>query len=268
MTYSALLSFYDLSYHIDDKPLLSAASGEILSGDRIVLAGQSGSGKSVLLSLLGAQSPATTGEIQLHAKTLAGYSAPAYRAQVCWLTQTPILASGSVLDNLSLPFEFEYYKHSTQLTFDKDWHLACLAFLGKSAEFLDADSAQLSGGEKQIVHLLRSLQLNPSVLLLDEPTAALDAQTGARVIRLLDAWVSGMDLKTVDFTAASFQATDSKCQRAYLRISHHAHDIIAAASDAAQKLWMMQEGNLITDKTALDKLTLIDREDSHAIDLV
>ena len=64
-----------------------------------------------------------------------------------------------------------------------------LASVGKQAPFLDQQHAELSGGESQIVALLRAMQLKPNVLLLDEPTSALDADTSRKVETLLIDWV-------------------------------------------------------------------------------
>ena len=60
--------------------------------------------------------------------------------------------------------------------------------LARPAGFLDKSQRDLSGGERQIVAIVRALLLNPELLLLDEPTAALDAETTRRLERLLTAW--------------------------------------------------------------------------------
>ncbi|MBP0644529.1 ATP-binding cassette domain-containing protein, partial [Mycobacterium tuberculosis] len=71
---------------------------------------------------------------------------------------------------------------------DVSWHEQQLVYLGKSPQFLQQDSRNLSGGEKQLVNLLRTLQLHPSILLLDEPTASLDTTTTHQVETLINHW--------------------------------------------------------------------------------
>ena len=65
-----------------------------------------------------------------------------------------------------------------------------LALLDRNASFLDQPQRELSGGETQLVGFLRAIQLDPSILLLDEPTASLDHQTAIAVERLIDHWMA------------------------------------------------------------------------------
>jgi putative ABC transport system ATP-binding protein len=62
--------------------------------------------------------------------------------------------------------------------------------LGRSDNFLERPSTTLSGGEAQIVAFLRAVQLSPLILLLDEPTASLDAETAHRLEKLVERWQS------------------------------------------------------------------------------
>ena len=62
--------------------------------------------------------------------------------------------------------------------------------MGRDAAFLEKKVADLSGGEIQIAALVRALQLDPAILLLDEPTAALDGPTATAVEQLIDRWLA------------------------------------------------------------------------------
>lgn len=120
---------------------------------------------------------------------------------------------------MQMPYRLQAHQHRQ---FDIDWHIEQLAYLKRTADFLQQEASHLSGGERQLVNTLRLLQLNPQVLLLDEPTAALDADTSAKLVHLLISWLQ------------------SKPQRALLWITHDTQDIMPLAD----KHWHMQAGVL------------------------
>ena len=204
-------------YH--ERTLISGASGGLLSGQVTVLTGQSGSGKSVLLRILAGLMPMSTGDIYYKDSSIRSTSPTQWRAQVALLAQHPQLLEGSVLDNLKLPYTLQAHQNNC---FDIDWHLAQLNLLKRSADFLQQSAHYLSGGERQLVNTLRLLQLNPKVLLLDEPTAALDADTSKKLVQLLMHWL------------------DAEPQRAMLWVTHDTQDIMSVTD----KQWQMQAGVL------------------------
>lgn len=188
---SALLHFDNLCVHHQDNLLLDHNTGQILAGQRIMLFGQSGSGKSLLLLTL-AGLIRHTGNIYLNNTTLgntklSNTKKDIWRHQVSLITQTPHLIAGTVLDNLAYPFLLDYH-HKRGATFELAWHIDKLDKLGKEPDFLQKDVQVLSGGERQLVNFLRTLQLNPSVLLLDEPTSALDSQSTQKLMALFLAY--------------------------------------------------------------------------------
>ena len=213
-----------------DRTLISGASGTLLSGQVTVLTGASGSGKSVLLRILAGLLPMSSGTVRLRndGKLSSDYydihkTAPVlWRQQIALLAQHPQLLDGSVLENLQMPYQL--HAHQSQ-TFDRDWHVAQLEHLDRSAGFLQQDAKHLSGGERQLVNTLRLLQLSPQVLLLDEPTAALDIDTSAQLVNLLINWLH------------------ADAQRTLLWVTHDTKDIMPLAN----RHWHMQAGVLTTD---------------------
>lgn len=212
-----------------DRTLISDASGTLLSGQVTVLTGASGSGKSVLLRVLAGLLPMSGGTVRLDDGTSSNVyhdiheTAPVlWRKQVALLAQHPQLLDGSVLENLQMPYQL--HAHQSQ-TFDRDWHVAQLEHLDRSADFLQQDAKHLSGGERQLVNTLRLLQFNPQVLLLDEPTAALDMGTSAQLVNLLINWLH------------------ADAQRTLLWVTHDTKDIMPLAN----RHWHMQAGVLTAD---------------------
>ncbi|WP_420230522.1 ABC transporter ATP-binding protein [Psychrobacter sp. ER1] len=211
------------------RALINGASGTLLSGQVTVLTGASGSGKSLLLRVLAGLLPMSSGTVHLSDDTSSNVyhdiheTAPIrWRKQVALLAQHPQLLDGSVLENLQMPYQL--HAHQSQ-TFDTDWHVAQLEHLDRSADFLQQDAKHLSGGERQLVNTLRLLQLSPQVLLLDEPTAALDMDTSAQLVNLLISWLH------------------ADAQRTLLWVTHDTKDIMPLAN----RHWHMQAGVLTAD---------------------
>lgn len=168
-----------------DQWLLREVSFSVNAGQRIALVGNSGSGKTLLLRSLAMLDPLDTGEVRFNGASLSGNSIPAFRRQVIYLHQRILPGDGTVESFLREPFSLAVYR-------DEEWSRADsvrrLDLLGRGESFLDKQLRDLSGGESQIAALLRAVQLHPKVLLLDEPTAAMDEETVSRVEQLIDAW--------------------------------------------------------------------------------
>lgn len=155
------------------------------AGERISLSGPSGSGKTLLLRALALLDPLAEGSLRLEGRELAPGDSPAYRSRIAYLHQQPALLDGSVEDNLRLPFSLAVHR---QRRFERRRAAELLEQLGRDASLLARDRSQLSGGEAQLVALARLLQLEPTVLLLDEPTAALDPASAELARRSIARW--------------------------------------------------------------------------------
>jgi len=160
---------------------LRGANLELFAGELIVLLGPSGSGKSTLLNILGGLDTATSGQVFYRGRELTRATEPE-------LTEYRRFHVG---------FVFQFYNLIPSLTARENVAVVteiarnpmvpedALAIVGLS-ERLDHFPAQLSGGEQQRVAIARAISKNPEVLLCDEPTGALDSQTGIVVLDALD----------------------------------------------------------------------------------
>ena len=143
---------------------------DIGRGECVSLMGPSGSGKSLLMRLIADLDPGT-GTVSLHGRQRDAWSAPEWRRQVVYQAAEPAWWAPTV---------------AAHFASDKiDAARAMLGELGLPEAILEAEIARLSTGERQRLALLRSLSLQPAVLLLDEPTAALDAASTTAVENLL-----------------------------------------------------------------------------------
>jgi len=182
--------------------LLQDVSLRLQGGDRIALVGPSGSGKSLLLRSLALLDPLDEGVIRWRDHGIARQQIPEYRSRIIYLQQQPALLEATVLANLKLPFELKIHRSKS---FQLPRILESLNSLGRDQDFLQKHQSQLSGGEAQLTALLRTVQLDPDVLLLDEPTAALDAASTEQVETLVNHWLS-----------------ESPAQRAIVWVTHDA----------------------------------------------
>ena len=155
-------------------------SFEISKGEFVVIVGPSGAGKTTVLNILGGMDTASKGKVLVDGRNITDYSGrqlTAYRRD-------------------DIGFVFQFYNLVPNLTALENVELALqickdpmdaqevLEEVGLG-ERLDNFPAQLSGGEQQRVSIARALAKNPKLLLCDEPTGALDYNTGKSILKLL-----------------------------------------------------------------------------------
>ena len=154
-----------------EKIILEDISLSVEAGAHLTITGPSGSGKSSLLKLLASLVSPSSGRIVYQGQDLEDLDPVAYRREVSYCFQQPVLFGQTVRDNMAFPFEIRH------LPFDQERVLATLARLNLGPEFLEKPIKELSGGEKQRVALVRNLLFEPKVLLLDEVSSGLDEKT-------------------------------------------------------------------------------------------
>ncbi len=165
-----------------DRPLLDRLDLIITGGDRLGMAGESGCGKTTLMRAIAALDPVHSGTLRFQGNVVCDF--PNYRRRVIYLHQRPAMMGGTVRENLQLPYSFA----AARSCYNEQRLIDHFNRLKKPASILDQTVATLSGGEQQIVALLRAIQLDPDVLLFDEPTASLDRQSVEGFERLVDSW--------------------------------------------------------------------------------
>ena len=154
---------------------------ELYPGELVVLLGASGSGKSTLLNILGGLDVPTTGRVFYGQEELSGATTKALtlyrRHHVGFVFQFyNLIPSLTARENVALVTEIAQAAMKPE---------EALELVGLS-DRLDHFPAQLSGGEQQRVAIARAVAKNPQVLLCDEPTGALDLETGRMVLRVLE----------------------------------------------------------------------------------
>ena len=174
---------------------LSGVNFSVDKGEFVVVAGASGAGKSTILNILGGMDSPTSGEIIVDGKYINDYSNKeliTYR-------------------RYDIGFVFQFYNLVQNLTAKENVELAtqiCKDPLNID-EIMEAVGlqdrknnvpAQLSGGEQQRVAIARALAKNPKILLCDEPTGALDYNTGKSILKLLQDMCRTMEMTVIIIT--------------------------------------------------------------------
>lgn len=174
-----------------ESPVLRGVDVEIQRGEFVSIIGQSGSGKSTLLHLLGALDVADSGEIywdNLRIDQQSNSFRDRFRNEtVGFIFQFyHLLPELDALENVMLPalIRHSWWSYLRQRTSIRQHAKELLARVGLSHR-LHHRPSELSGGEMQRVAIARALLSRPQILLADEPTGNLDAQTGASIIELL-----------------------------------------------------------------------------------
>lgn len=194
----SFLKVRDAGRRIDGHWIWRGVSFELERGKRLGVTGPSGSGKTLLFRTLAGLDRLDEGAIRYRDARIGEWSLPDYRSRVVYLMQTPALLEGSVEDNLRAIFDFDVHAGRA---FDRAWALHRLEGMGRDAVFLERSAAALSGGERQIVAFLRAVQLEPEVLLLDEPTANLDAESTRQIEQLVAAWLEEDSVRAALWTS-------------------------------------------------------------------
>ena len=155
-------------------------SFEIAKGEFVVIVGPSGAGKTTVLNILGGMDKPTSGKIYVDGRNIAGYSGrqlTSYRREDIGF----VFQFYNLVPNLTALENVELALQICREPLDAATVLAEVGLKGRFGNF----PAQLSGGEQQRVSIARALAKNPKLLLCDEPTGALDYQTGKAILKLL-----------------------------------------------------------------------------------
>lgn len=177
-----MIEIRNLLIQRNKRDVLRVDALDIKRGETLAIVGPNGAGKSTLLLALAHLLPTARGEIAFNGKPLQQWDELEYRRKISFVFQSPLLLDMTVEQNIALGLKFRGV--SKEETHER---------VGRRIKQLGIESlskrraSQLSGGEAQRVSLARAFVLEPELLLLDEPFAALDPPTRKKLIDDLSA---------------------------------------------------------------------------------
>jgi putative ABC transport system ATP-binding protein len=213
----------ETAVHALDDVTLTVAPGEF-----VAIMGPSGCGKSTLLNMLGALDQPTEGEVWVAGENLAKLkNVDDFRAgTVGFIFQLHnLLPTLTALENIEVPMQGRVASGKERR--NRALHLLTLVGLAPRARHLPN---QLSGGQRQRIAIARALANNPKLVLADEPTGALDSQSGEEILQLLG------ELNRSEGTTIAVVTHDRR------------------VAQATQRILRMQDGRIVEDHRVRDPL--------------
>jgi len=192
---SHLLEIRDLLVRREGRTVLEIEHLAVAPGEVLAVIGPNGAGKSTLLLTLARLIEPARGEIRFEGRPLAGQDELAYRRAIALALQEPLLLDRPVFANVAIGLRFRHLPKDEVVRRTETW----LNRLG-IGHLRDRPAARLSGGEARRVSLARALAIQPRLLLLDEPFAALDPPTRAGLLDDLQALLAETGQTTIFVT--------------------------------------------------------------------
>ncbi len=210
------------------KQVLHSIDLSVSAGEIIILTGPSGSGKTTLLTLIGGLRTANSGSIKVLNKELVGadYDTQVQvRREIGFIFQAHNLLSFLTAEqNVSMSLQFNTNQNEQEINARAR---ECLCEVGLEHKFKSYPDS-LSGGQKQRVAVARAIARRPRLILADEPTAALDSQSGRKVVGLMH------QMAKRDGTAIILVTHDNRIL------------------DVADRIVKMEEGKIVNENNVLD----------------
>ncbi len=192
------IEFKNVCFHYAaNRPILKNVSLKINAGDHIGLVGHTGSGKSTIANLINRLYDTISGTIEIDGHNVKNIATKSLRDNISIVSQEIFLFKGTIADNIRYARPDASMEEVIAAAKAANAHDFILRLPEGYETLVGTGSRSLSGGEKQRVSIARALLLAPSVLILDEATAAMDTETERLIQDALSALIEGRTTITI-----------------------------------------------------------------------
>lgn len=186
------IQFEDVDYSYEEgKPVLIGSSFDIPAGSRVGVFGKTGEGKSTILNLMMRFADPQSGVIRLDGTDLKHYRLADLRQQFAIVLQETSLMSTTIRENISYGNPDATMEEIVSAAQQANAHGFIEALPDGYDTEVNERGMRLSGGERQRIGIARAFLLNSPVLLLDEPTSAIDVETESEIVEIIERLASG-----------------------------------------------------------------------------
>ena len=238
------VSIRNVCFGYDDRrKTIDDVSLEIPAGSSLAIVGPTGAGKSTLMAMLSRFHDPQSGQVLLDGVDLRMVSIDSLRAQFSIVPQEPLLFSASIADNIrygrpdaSLDDVIEAAQRANAHTFISNLPDQYDTVLGEGG-------AKVSGGERQRISIARAFLRDAPVLLLDEPTSAIDSRTEAVIVDALERLMEGRTTVLIAHRLSTVRSVDQILVLDGGRtVQVGSHDELLATGGLYEELWRAQTG--------------------------
>ena len=232
------------TYPSTTQPVLSRISFKVEAGDFLGVMGHTGAGKTTILKLLMRYYTPDEGEVLINGQPVSAFTLDSVRDAIGFVSQEPFLFHGTVEDNVRYNIQTDAAGIKAALKTAGAWDF--VQDLEEGLETMVGDrGSKLSGGQRARVSLARAVLKQPSLLILDEASSALDAETERRIQENLLA--TNAQRATIARISSAFRMVDKRCATAMVDgaiVERGQHDALLAMSGVYASQWTIQTGDM------------------------
>jgi ATP-binding cassette subfamily B protein len=244
---SGAFSFEDVSfgYGTNGNLVLKDISFEVKKGERIGIIGSTGSGKSTLIHLLPRLYDVTKGKITFDGEDVRDLDLFDVRKQIALVTQSPTIFSGSLGTNMLQGKDDATYEEFVEAAKNANAYEFIQTYEEEFNHFIQQKGSNLSGGQKQRLSLARAFLRNPKILILDDSTSAVDANSEAKILASIEKQSKHMTTLIISQKISTIRDLDK-----ILVLNNHGgvdgfdtHEHLLETSKVYQEIALSQLGN-------------------------